>query len=330
MAVRLLAGVLLGVLLSPAPAPAQGAGPCVHQGRQVQCPPGLPPGSQSVAFVPGGTNWRNSATGAIVFVPSTTFPPFVASPTPTAPPGPTTQPGPSTSPGPGSPPGPGQPAGGAPTGEGQIYLTRPDRGDQPLPDAAEFRERLARVELEQAEVAEKKAFDAYNGFLNDSGISESAQTDPQGVATKDRALDYQGKYPATRLVVIRVTPEFRAASARYWALSNQHFEQERQQKQRLPYSDEFRQASRDFEATLDAAPVDPEGTERVQRAKAAWERATAERQAAQDALDDATGRPPSLERQLREGKLPGVQPSDVEKAPSFGPEQDGKPVDDVM
>ena len=54
------------LVLVPADARAQGTGPCIHQGRQVQCPPGLPPGSQSINFVPGGTNWRNSMTGAIV------------------------------------------------------------------------------------------------------------------------------------------------------------------------------------------------------------------------------------------------------------------------
>jgi hypothetical protein len=107
------------ILLGPAtPAWAQGNGPCIHQGQQVQCPPGLPPGSQSVSFVPGGTNWRNSVTGAIVFVPSTTFPPFMAGPSPTAPPGPTTQ------------PGPGQPPGGTPgvfpfTTDGFLVLTLP-------------------------------------------------------------------------------------------------------------------------------------------------------------------------------------------------------------
>lgn len=93
----ILAAAALGLLaLAPAPAAAQGQGPCTHQGRQVVCPPGLPPGSSSVEFVPGGTNWRNSQTGAIVFVGSTTFPPFVAAPTPTGPggPTPTTQPGP--------------------------------------------------------------------------------------------------------------------------------------------------------------------------------------------------------------------------------------------
>lgn len=97
----ILAAAVLGLLaLAPTPAAAQGQGPCTHQGRQVVCPPGLPPGSTSIEFVPGGTNWRNSQTGAIVFVPSTTFPPFVAAPTPG--PTPTTQPGPTVSAPPGS------------------------------------------------------------------------------------------------------------------------------------------------------------------------------------------------------------------------------------
>jgi hypothetical protein len=133
------------ILLGPAtPAWAQGNGPCIHQGQQVQCPPGLPPGSQSVAFVPGGTNWRNSVTGAIVFVPSTTFPPFMAGPSPTAPPGPTTQPGPGT-----------QPTGPSPvlplTTEGLLTLTRPSdwspAGTVEDPNAlAVARDRRERVE----------------------------------------------------------------------------------------------------------------------------------------------------------------------------------------
>jgi hypothetical protein len=118
LAIAVVLAFCLLVLGPPPSARAQGNGPCIHQGQQVQCPPGLPPGSQSVAFVPGGTNWRNSVTGAIVFVPSTTFPPFMATPTPTAPPGPTTQ------------PGPGQPPGGTPgvfpfTTDGFLVLTLP-------------------------------------------------------------------------------------------------------------------------------------------------------------------------------------------------------------
>ncbi len=45
---------------------------CAHQGGPVTCPPGLPPGSSSVQFVPGGTQWMTPA-GASVFVPATTF-----------------------------------------------------------------------------------------------------------------------------------------------------------------------------------------------------------------------------------------------------------------
>jgi hypothetical protein len=123
---RLLAAAATSIgllVLLPAPAPAQGTGSCTHQGRAVQCPAGLPPGSQSVAFVPGGTNWRNAATGAIVFVPSTTFPPFVASPTPTAPPGPTTSPGPGAPPS--GTPGPAGPPLFPLTAEGLMVLTLP-------------------------------------------------------------------------------------------------------------------------------------------------------------------------------------------------------------
>jgi hypothetical protein len=186
------------------------------------------------------------------------------------------------------------------------------------------------VELTQAETAEQNAHDAYKRLLGDLGIAESATIDPQGVATKDRAITYEGKYPDVRVVVIRVTPEFRAISARYWELSNEHFGREKEQKQRLPYSDAFKQASRDLDAGLDAAPVDREATEKVRRAKEAWDKATADRQQAQDAYDDAAGNPPSLERQIRESKAPEIQKSDAEKAPAFEAPGDGKPVDDVM
>ena len=46
---------------------------CAHLGGSVQCPAGLPPGSRSVQFVSGGTNWQ-TPSGATVFVPATTFP----------------------------------------------------------------------------------------------------------------------------------------------------------------------------------------------------------------------------------------------------------------
>lgn len=46
---------------------------CSHQSQSVQCPSGLPAGSRSVQFVPGGTNWA-TPTGGQVFVPQTSFP----------------------------------------------------------------------------------------------------------------------------------------------------------------------------------------------------------------------------------------------------------------
>ena len=45
---------------------------CTHQGQNVQCPAGLPPGSGSVQFVPGGTQWAVPGKGT-VFVPQTAF-----------------------------------------------------------------------------------------------------------------------------------------------------------------------------------------------------------------------------------------------------------------
>lgn len=72
-------------LLTPGGAAAIGA--CLHLNTFVACPPGLPPGSFSLIFLPGGTNWQSS-TGGTAFVPLMMFPPFVppAVPTPTPPP----------------------------------------------------------------------------------------------------------------------------------------------------------------------------------------------------------------------------------------------------
>jgi len=71
-------------------------GCCMHQGQSVECPAGLPPGSGSKQFVPGGTDWAVPGKGT-VFVPQTTFaactpkPPATSTPpTPTMPTAPTT------------------------------------------------------------------------------------------------------------------------------------------------------------------------------------------------------------------------------------------------
>lgn len=74
-------------------------GCCTHQGQSVECPAGLPPGSGSQQFVPGGTQWAVPGKGT-VFVPQTTFaactpkPPATSAPTtpttPTSPSKPTT------------------------------------------------------------------------------------------------------------------------------------------------------------------------------------------------------------------------------------------------
>jgi hypothetical protein len=330
----LSAVVALGlIVVGPGRARAQGNGPCIHQGRQVQCPPGLPPGSQSINFVPGGTNWRNSMTGAIVFVPSTTFPPFMPTPSPTAPPGPTTQPGPTPQPGPGTQPGGSSTAGPATT-EGVLALTRPsDRAaDTPLPTPQEFREKLLYRELQDARAAEEKAREARRKA---EAPYAQGSTDPNGLATKDRTVTYRGKYPDTEVVVLRITPELRAASERYWKLSNEHFGEEKKQGRRLPYSEEFKQAGKDFDAAFDAAPIDQAATDEVRRAREAEEKAEKTRQAAQDDYDDAVGNPPSIERQLRERLLkpaekPPVQESDADKAPRFEPFQDQKATEDVM
>ena len=103
----------------------------------------------------------------------------------------------------------------------------------------------------------------------------------------------------------------------------------------MPYSEEFKQASKDYDAAFDAAPVDQAATDEVRRAQDAHDKAEKARQAAQDDYDDATGRPPSFERQLREGKLkpaekPPVQEPDADKAPRFEPFSDPKPTEDVM
>ncbi len=79
---------------------------CTHQGKPVKCPPGLPAGSRSVEFVPGGTQWV-TPTGKNVFVAQTTFPACPPTPpTATPPPSPTTPPPATTTPPPGTQPPP--------------------------------------------------------------------------------------------------------------------------------------------------------------------------------------------------------------------------------
>jgi hypothetical protein len=81
---------------------------CSHLGKEVQCPPGLAPGSASVEFVPGGTQWQ-TPTGASVFVPQTSFPACTS--TPQQPTLPKAQPTPPTT----TPPIPTKPQPPAPT-----------------------------------------------------------------------------------------------------------------------------------------------------------------------------------------------------------------------
>ena len=47
---------------------------CEHLGQKVACPQNLPPGSRSVQFVPGGTQWV-TPSGSSVTVPQTNFAP---------------------------------------------------------------------------------------------------------------------------------------------------------------------------------------------------------------------------------------------------------------
>jgi hypothetical protein len=136
---------------------------------------------------------------------------------------------------------------------------------------------------------------------------------------------------------VQITPELRAASERYWRLSDEHFGEEKKQGRRLPYSEEFKQAGRDYDNAFDNAPVDQAATDELRRAEDAHEKAQKARQAAQDEYDDATGAPPRIERLIREGKYklspvepPAIEKSDAEKAPTFEPFQDPKGVDDVM
>lgn len=51
------ATVLGAVLIAAAPVRADDCNKCTHQGKPVKCPADLPPGSKSVEFVPGGTQW---------------------------------------------------------------------------------------------------------------------------------------------------------------------------------------------------------------------------------------------------------------------------------
>jgi hypothetical protein len=330
-----LVTLLATLVLRPAPAPAQGGGPCVHQGRPVQCPQGLPPGSQSVAFVPGGTNWRNSATGAVVFVPSTTFPPFVASPTPTAPPGPTTGPGPTAPTGPTSPTAPGQPPGGPGitfplTPQGQIYLTQPSTHEvgDPLAPGTEtgqkIRKGLAEAELKEAKAATEAAIAAGQTVLKDlaaQGVAGGV-LDPEGIRTKERT---RWVSPKLRQMVIRITPQFRAAFGAY--------EKAIEENKRTPTpanQEKVLEAGRALDAAADAAPVDQAATERLQKAAGDIGRAYEAEERAQADLDAASGKPPAAKAGADVQK-PGadVQKSDVEKAPTFEPDDKGK-VDDVM
>jgi hypothetical protein len=73
----------LAAAVSSGPAAAQ-ACDCTHQGSSVACPANLPPGSQSIQFVPGGTLWL-TPQGQQVFVPQATFPACTTK-TPTPPP----------------------------------------------------------------------------------------------------------------------------------------------------------------------------------------------------------------------------------------------------
>jgi hypothetical protein len=316
----------LGLLaLVPAPASAQGNGPCTHQGRPVQCPAGLPPGSGSIEFVPGGTNWRNSVTGAVVFVPSSTFPPFVATPTPTTPPGPTTQ------------PGPGQPTGGPPlvfpfTPQGQIYLTQPADRDVPVswPPSAELgkalRKLLAEAGLKATTAAADAASQAYKGVIADLGLASGASS-PQEFAAKDRLIVLRGEGPDFRSVVVRITPNVRGALARY--------EEAKENYRRSPTraNDEAQyRVFLDYRAAVDAVPVDQAATERLQSAEDASRRAVRAQWDAQAELDAANEKPEVLE-----GSAPEVEESDAEveesdadKAPRFEPFKDQGAVDEVM
>ncbi len=98
------ATVLVAVLSAAMPVQADDC--CIHQGKPVKCPPGVPPGSRSVEFVPGGTQWV-TPTGKNVFVAQTTFPACPPTPpTATPPPSPTTPPPATTTPPPGTQPPP--------------------------------------------------------------------------------------------------------------------------------------------------------------------------------------------------------------------------------
>jgi hypothetical protein len=322
---RLLAlSTVLTLGLVPAPAGAQGNGPCIHQGRQVQCPPGLPPGSQSIDFVPGGTNWRNSMTGAIVFVPGTTFPPFMPTPSPTAPPGPTTQPGP------GQPPGGAPAAGAAPNSQSQIYLTKPADRDAgaPLPPPAELakalRKRLAEADLKEAEAAHKDALKAYQGVVADLDVATGVY-DPTGIAKKDRTIWVIGDFPNLKHVIIRITPEFRAAYTGY---------REAVEKQsRAPTAssqEDVLKAGSALEAAAKAAPIDQAATERLERAERPVIRAAEAAGNAREELEADSSKPQSLDGILRQGRLREVENSDAEKAPTFEPPGGDQKVEDVM
>ncbi len=80
--------LLLGALIAPAVL-AQNC--CTHEGGSVACPSGLPAGSHSVQFVPGGTIWQ-TPSGTSVSVPSTSFAPCSQAPTTTQPAAPTKPP----------------------------------------------------------------------------------------------------------------------------------------------------------------------------------------------------------------------------------------------
>jgi hypothetical protein len=66
-----LAAAFAASMLTSSPAAGQHC-ECTHQGTSVDCPAGLPPGSRSVQFVPGGTTWV-TPSGQSVFVPHASF-----------------------------------------------------------------------------------------------------------------------------------------------------------------------------------------------------------------------------------------------------------------
>jgi hypothetical protein len=246
-------------------------------------------------------------TGAIVFVPGTTFPPFMPTPTPTAPPGPTTQPGPGTQP---TGPSPAVPL----NTEGLLTLTRPS--DRSAAGAIENPNAGLRVAVakERLEIAEKRSKAAFRDYFSDQ---ETWTVGP-----------YSGQRYARRgSRIVRVTPEIeKALKSGDEAAARAAIEAAPDDPEGWQRRERIMREYRDAEKALNAAQLE------AFRAKFLSSTLPDE-----GGLDDAARvigdmmTPQSAPSADGSGDTrPFVEQSDAERAPTFAPPDDPGKVDDVM